>query len=140
MIAALLLAPACGGEEDGSAPKRVTIETEIDFSEEPSHGTFEVTEGADALGCSSGRFEDSPDHSGGVHKVLACEDGSKEGTFTAWFNPSEGGGSGDQSGPWRIAAATGDFRGLKGEGDFSVEYESTSDTGVETLTGEIQYP
>ena len=72
--------------------------------------------------------------------MLACEDGSKEGTFTAWFNPAESGASAHQSGPSRIAAATGDFRGLKGEGDFSLEFGSKRDSGVETLTGEIQYP
>ncbi|MCH8900647.1 MAG: hypothetical protein IH942_09195 [Acidobacteria bacterium] len=52
LAAILLLAAACGGDTPTAGP--VTIETEIDFSTEPFHGTFEVIDGADVLGCSSG--------------------------------------------------------------------------------------
>ena len=48
----------CGGDDEdpaaASTAGSVEITTEIDFSEEPFSGTFEVTDGADALGCATG--------------------------------------------------------------------------------------
>ena len=115
----------------------VTISTQIDFSSEPFNGTFEVTEGSDVLGCSRGTFVDTPTQQG-INKLLTCEAGERSGTFTANFSPQDIPGPGDQNGPWRIVAATEDFTGLSGSGDFSV-VEETPDSGTETLTGEIEY-
>ena len=52
LAAILLLAVACGGDTPTAGP--VTIKTDIDRTVSPLHGTFEVTVGADVLGCSSG--------------------------------------------------------------------------------------
>ena len=113
----------------------VEITTEVDFSEEPFSGTFEVTDGADALGCATGTFVDSP-RDEEIEKAFTCTDGSREGTFTALITlPSE---EGEQT-PWRVVRAAADFTGLQGEGEFSVDENDEDKTGVETLTGEVAY-
>lgn len=109
----------------------MTITTQIDFTEEPFQGTFEVLEGADALGCSSGTFVDTPTERG-VHKEFTCESGTGTGTFTAEFFPP--------GGPWKIVDADDDFGELSGWGAFAVTPDETDpeNTGVETFIGEIR--
>ena len=133
------LVGGCGGDDEdpatGSTPTSVEITTEIDFSEEPFSGTFEVTEGADALGCSTGTFVDGAGDDE-IEKTFTCSDGSRDGTFTALIAlPSE---EGEQT-PWRVVDATDDFSGLEGDGEFSVDENDEDKTGVETLTGEVAY-
>jgi hypothetical protein len=106
----------------GPTQSSVAITTQIDFSGEAPNGTFEVNEGADVLGCSSGTFADSQTESG-LHKEFTCESGTKTGTFTAEFSPP--------SGPWKIVDATDEFSGLSGEGDFSLAPASEVDEGTE---------
>src|SRR3954451_19480296 len=90
----LVLSLSVGACATGPTQGSVAIITQIDFSGEAPHGTFEVTEGADVLGCSSGTFVDSPT-ANGIHKEFTCESGTKKsGTFTAEFFPP--------SGPWKI--------------------------------------
>ena len=138
LAAILLLAVACGGDTPAAGP--VTIETEIDFSTEPYHGTFQVTEGSEVLGCSSGTFVDTPGDDD-IQKDFTCEKGSKDGNFTAVFVPDpETPGPGDENGPWSISVGTEDFAGLIGDGDFSVVFApDDAPRGVETLTGDIEY-
>jgi hypothetical protein len=121
------LITACStGPTQGSA---VTIITQIDFTTEPFNGTFEVTEGADALGCSRGTFVDTPTDRG-IHKKFTCDSGARRGTFTAEFFPP--------GGPWKIVNAVDDFSGLSGWGAFALTPSGQGDTaGVETLIGEI---
>ena len=139
-VAAVLVA-GCGDDAPTAGP--VTIETQITFSGEFPTGTFEVTEGADVLGCSAGTFVDADaivvDDRLDVSKVMTCDSGDKGGTFTALFSPDERTpGPGEQNGPWTIIEATEDFVGLDGGGDFSVVFE-TQTTAVETLTGDIEF-
>ena len=127
----------CGGsdDEEGTQEGPVTITTDVDFTSLPYEGTFEVSEGADELGCSSGTFVDE-EAGDGVNKVSRCADGERSGTFTIYFEPPA-----DErvSSPWRVVAATGDFSGLEGEGDFIVEINQDEKSGVETFTGDIEY-
>lgn len=134
-IATFLLLMACT-----PAPKKgtVTIKTRIDFNVWPRGGNFEVPEGADTLGCSAGSFVDTPVEPN-VQKLLTCESGTRSGTFTAEFSPKEVPGPGDENGPWHFVAATGDFTGLAGGGDFWVVVDEGTASGVEALTGEIEY-
>lgn len=129
----MLAVGACGSDEPAAGP--VTIETAPDFSTRPVVGTFEVTEGADALGCSSGTFEDTFDQATeDVSKLMTCSEPTA-GTFTIVFDPDGyETGPGEQNGPWRIADATADFSGLQGGGDWWL----TSDD-VETFDGDIEY-
>ena len=137
VILMMLFVGACGGDAPTSGP--VSIETEIDFSTDPIQGTFEVTEGADILGCSSGTFVDTP-RDVDIRKDFTCGTGTKEGTFTAVFDPQDIPGPGDQNGPWSILEGTGDFTSLQGEGDFSVVFDPDGlPKGVETFTGDIEY-
>jgi hypothetical protein len=137
LTAIALALAACGdGDEDGGIEgEAVTITTEIDFTNQPPKGTFSVDEGSEALGCESGAFVDT-EVDDGVNKQLTCEEGGRQGTFTIFFQPE-----GDLSDRrWRVESATGDFSGLAGEGDFSLEInDEDEDAGVETLTGEITY-
>jgi CubicO group peptidase (beta-lactamase class C family) len=123
-----LVAAACA---PGPTQGWVAVITQIDFTEEPFHGTFEVTEGADVLGCSSGTFVDTPTTANAIHKEFTCQSGTTSGTFTAEFFPP--------SGPWKIVDATDDFSGLSGAGNFALFMDDTDPTaGVEALTGQIQ--
>lgn len=130
-----LLGAACA---DTPTKGTVTITTHIDFRSQPDNGTFEVTEGADVLGCSRGSFVDTPTAST-IHKEVTCETGGKSGTFTAEFTPQDIPGPGDQNGPWSIVGGTEDFSGLSGDGDFWVVYDEGKSSGVETLTGVIEF-
>jgi len=102
----------------------VTIVQSLDVSQEPIEGTFEVTEGADVLGCSEGTFVDDPGVTA-IGRIMTCSDPGA-GTFTYTFDP---GGSDT----WEVIDATGDFSGLTGGGDWS-------EAGLsETITGTIEY-
>jgi hypothetical protein len=135
----LLLTAACSDDTPTEGP--VTIVTQIDFSEAPIHGTFEVTEGADVLQCSSGTFEDEFVTEGNFLKVFTCDSGSNEGTFTANFNVSSGAAPDSlvDSGTWSVAEGSDDFVGLQGSGEWSVVYNPDAPEGVETWTGDINY-
>jgi uncharacterized Zn-binding protein involved in type VI secretion len=120
----------------------VTIQTAIDFSTFPFHGTFTVVQGAAALGCSGGTFADQPADPvfdplsparPSIRKTLTCA-GIRTGSFTANFQGTPAPGPGDANGHWNIVAGTGDFANLRGQGDFSVVF-----SGVETLTGEVHF-
>lgn len=126
----VLFVAACSSDEPASGP--ITIEAKLDVSVQPIVGTFEVTEGADTLGCSAGTFVDDP---GGdeLKRVMTCS-GPNTGTFTHSFDPlGYDTGPGEQNGPWRMVDATADFTGLQGGGDW---------WGIgttETITGDIEY-
>ena len=136
--AILILLTACGGDTTKSGP--VTIETELDFSSRTVGGTFEVTKGADILGCSGGTFVDTP-QTAEINKLMTCTSGSNAGTFTIVFAPGEyDSGPGDDNGPWSILEGTDDFTSLEGGGDGWVIYDPIEplQKGVETMTGEIE--
>lgn len=122
LVAAALVMSACAANAGTEGP--LTIETEADFSTRPVVGTFDVTEGADLLGCSSGTFVDEFVAEDSVLKIMTCTSGDNAGTFTTDFDPD---------GPWSIVEPTGDFVGLTGSGDFSNVDE------VEIFTGDIAY-
>ena len=153
---AVLVLAACGGDdsgdvdtstsvaeaaEDKSTAGPVTIVTQADFSDRPVVGTFEVTMGADILGCSKGTFVDDFVASDDIKKVMTCDSGSNEGVLTLVFalnGPDAG--PGDENGPWSVVEGSGDFVGLQGSGDWSmVEATDGSNQGVETLAGVIEY-
>jgi hypothetical protein len=147
-VVVLLLVAACSDDSTTEGP--VTIVTQVDFSDRPVHGTFEVTEGADVLQCSSGTFENGFTTAGNNPKVFTCESGSNEGTFTTIFAPFESApGPGDENGPWSVVEGSGDFVGLEGGGDWSVVFATPTgdesfvtgdeNVGVETMTGDIKY-
>jgi len=122
----------------------VTIKTASDYNSEPIHGTFEVKEGADILGCSNGtyvdtlrpsEFDNSVDE---INKVMTCSE-PDTGTFTIAFVPNGyDTGPGVLNGPWRILDGFGDFVDLQGEGDYWLVPLGPK-TGVETYTGDIEY-
>ena len=117
----------------------VTIVTAIDFKVVPFSGTFEVIEGDGILGCSSGVFVVSRRGLGTDQAVFTCEDG-EDGTFTFLFQPNVAvPGPGFLNGNWQAWKSTGDFAGLRGNGQFSVVIDFTNGTGVETYTGVVHY-
>jgi hypothetical protein len=115
------------------------METNIDFTQMPFHGTFELTEGGESLGCSSGTFVDTLiSMTSGVQRILTCDAGSRSGTFSLMFNAREIPGPGDLNGPWAITEATEDFSGLQGTGDFAIRFDG-DDAGAETFTGVLGF-
>ena len=122
--------PTPGGAVEAAS---ITIEHKLDIRARPIAGTFDVTEGADTLGCSGGTFVDSGDGAVQFQRVMTCS-GPNTGTFTHTFDiVGNYDGPGDQNGPWRMLDATGDFTGLQGGGDWW-----TIGT-TETITGDIEY-
>jgi hypothetical protein len=113
------------------------LETEIDFSAEPYSGTFEVTEGAEILGCVSGSFVDTLSASGDF-KELTCESGERSRTFTIEFNPPNV-WMAEWTGPWTVKEGRDDFSGLSGGGEFQAVFDLEDQSGVEIYTGEIEY-
>jgi hypothetical protein len=138
ILASVAILAGCGRDDEGEGTPAesgsLTIVTDIDFTSEPFKGTFEVTDGSDELGCSGGTFVDQNVGEEDVDKVLTCMDGERSGSFTILFHPTPE--ESDVSG-WEFVRATGDFTGLEGEGDFSVDYGDDEDSGVETFTGDV---
>jgi hypothetical protein len=135
----LLLTAACSDDTPKEGP--VTMVNAVDFSSRPVAGTFEVTEGADVLGCSSGTFVDAGSPTDGIQRVYTCDSGSNEGSFAASFNfdATESFTESD-SGTWSVVEGSDDFAGLQGSGVWSIVYEATSpDVGVGTWTGDINF-
>jgi hypothetical protein len=135
----LLLAAACSDDTPKEGP--VTFVNQVDFSFRPVAGTFEVTEGADVLGCSSGAFVDAGSPDTGIERVYTCDSGSNEGSFTSTFNfDAREPDTISDNGTWSIVEGSDDFAGLQGSGDWSIVYEQTGpDLGVGTWTGDINY-
>jgi len=110
----------------------VTIETDVDRSVSPLQGTFEVTVGADVLGCSSGTLvQMNSETFGKKDNVMTCESGSNTGTFTIVYDPVD-------TSRWTVLESSDDFAGLQGEGRLSWVLPNAS-TVVETFTGDIEY-
>ena len=144
VVVVVLVGAGCGDDDDAdSAPTSgpVTIETELDFTGFPVIGSFEVTEGADVLGCDAGTFSDVPTGES-ITSTLVCESGSRDGSFSILFyleeNADAAGEFAEFAGPWSITASTEDFVGLQGEGDMSMAFDSQT-TGIETFTGTVEY-
>jgi len=117
----------------------VTIELQIDFAPDLAEGPFEVTEGADVLGCTDGTSVDAEGSSDGITKAFTCESGPNEGTFSMLFFPEpDPAGPADESGPWTDTTGTEDFAGLQGQGDMSLTLDSDT-TGVVTFTGTVEF-
>jgi len=136
VIASLLVLVSCTPTPQKGT---ITITGKIDFSTEPFHGTFEVTEGADVLGCERGSFVDTQfPSSSSVVRELTCESGERSGMFTVEFILQQAPGIGDINGSWSVKEATDEFSGLSGGGDFWLNLRGGGDSGVDTLTGEIQ--
>ncbi len=141
LVLFVMVAPGFAGPPAGP----VIIEGTLDTSSVPFIGTFEVLEGVNLLGCSSGTFVDLPaglfpPTRGRIAKVFTCEDGGT-GTFTANFQPLPTvPGPGDRNGHWNITDSTGDFVGLHGHGDFSAVFDGFPPTSIdETLSGVVHY-
>lgn len=142
LVALSLLAAAASGCSSGNNTTgpidepdpegAISIRTAISFFPHPPRGTFEVLTGSSLLGCSGGTFLDTPDDplAISVVKALTCTAGGS-GRFEIRFWPGEG--------RWIVAGATGDFTGLRGDGDFGLIHTGDGSTGVETFTGTIHF-
>jgi hypothetical protein len=117
----------------------IVIETITTLTDEPPGGTFEVTEGADVLGCTGGSFVDTfPDSGPPIIKTLTCESGvTTGGTVTISYN-LDSPGLGDENGRWRIDDATGSYTGLNGGGSIALYFTSDTTT-TETITGDVNH-
>jgi hypothetical protein len=151
-LAAVVFFAACSSDppaEEGNPAAdpvpgtAVSIVTDVDFSATPFGGTFQVEEGEDVLGCSSGTFVDSNAEFDGIYKVLTCESGAT-GTFTVRAHTMtlgcDEGPPEVCTGSWSVDSprSTGDFGGLHGFGEFEVVFDEAN-SAVETLAGEIHF-
>jgi hypothetical protein len=132
----MLFVAACSSDEPKEGP--VTWVNEVSFGPQGVSGTFEVTEGADVLGCSSGTFVDSGTPDSGIERVYTCDSGSNDGSFTTGFTfdafTDEG-----ENGTWSVVEGSDDFVGLQGGGDWFIVYPTNPDLGMGTWTGDINY-
>ena len=67
---------------------------------------------------------------------MTCTDGERSGSFTILFHPT---GEESDVSRWQFVRGTGEFTGIAGEGDFSVDYSDDEDSGVETLAGDVSF-
>jgi hypothetical protein len=136
-----LLAPGLWSTARATKPEGpVTILAISDFSAWPVIvATFEVVEGADLLGCSGGTTWDNVpgEHKGIVNNPppgMSCivqsdcycgRDPDENGPdFTLKINPNPTTpGPGDLNGTWVIWKGSGDFAGLRGQGEVSVWFD-----------------
>ena len=117
----------------------VIIVAQVDFDERPVIGTFEVTDGADVLQCSSGTFEDGRVNNATHLRIFTCESGANEGTFTATFTINDVPTGADDTGSWSVAEGSNDFVDLQGNGDWSEINTGDLPESVATWTGDISY-
>lgn len=105
-------------------------------------GPFDVTEGADVLGCSAGTIADQGilgPETPSFFRVWTCTTGDKEGTFTARVDWA---GGDFEFWDWATTESTGGFAGLQGQGEGQSEVLSDDENGVrwvDTYTGDIEY-
>ncbi len=122
---------------DEAADGMIRVETEINWGDAQATGSFEVAEGADLLGCSSGTAIEY-DGPSGITNVFTCEDGDRDGTFTLrWQIEDDAVGPGDVNGPWSVVESSGDFAGLTGDGLWSGT--ATDSTGFGSFPGSIEF-
>lgn len=134
------LGTSCSSDDDTSEsePVAVVIDMATDVSTQVSVGNFSVAEGADVVGCSAGRFYNTPLDDGTVRSTLTCQSGLGEGDVRVLFEPTLLTGQEDQfDGPWSFTTGTGDFVELEGGGELSALRDATAKTIDLTLTGEI---
>lgn len=114
----------------------VVIETEVTFGPTGARGTFVVSEGADALGCSAGSFVDGETPEA-VVSTMTCEEGERTLPFDLAFQPGDAPGPGDVNGPWWVETVDGQDIDLTGRGDFSADFVDDGDGALGTFRGEI---
>jgi D-alanyl-D-alanine carboxypeptidase len=119
---------------DGTAGA-VTITDLIDF--ETESGLFDVPEGASVLGCENGSFVEAP-LAAVMERVFTCESGERSGSFTVHFQP-EMAEQGRFTSSWTVEDSTGDFAGLRGNGDFVGVLTDDEVHAEATWTGEITF-
>ncbi|MGI9584484.1 MAG: hypothetical protein ACR2N7_02730 [Acidimicrobiia bacterium] len=135
-ISLVVLSQVSEDATPATGPVAMTFETIVDLSARPETGVFEVTEGAEALGCSAGTNVYTFD--GATRNATmdaTCTEGGT-GTFELYID--QGGVVLAREGTWSVLAGTGDFVGLQGGGDYVLETDGTP-TSYETFTGTIEY-
>jgi hypothetical protein len=138
VIVVMLLATACSDDSPTEGP--VTIVAQVDFDDRPVIGTFEVTDGADVLQCSSGTFEDGRVNNATHLRIFTCESGTNQGTFTTTFTNNDVPTGADDNGSWSVAEGSDDFVGLQGSGEWSsVDAGDLIPEAEDTWTGDISY-
>ena len=111
----------------------LVIETTLRNTSVGTSGSFDVTQRAKMLGCTSGTFEDrltEPE----IVRTFTCETGERSGTFTFRFEPwMHYSAPGAATRSWAFDSGSGDFAELYGAGDV---YDPI--TGLaETFIGEV---
>lgn len=120
-----------------AAPFDIEMSATIDF--EQGDGAWQITSGAEALGCEGGTFTEGG-FAAGAERTMTCDDGPGTGTIVLRFAPEL-----VQEDPvefasdWTVHAATGDFAGLEGGGAFSGLMNEEETGGNETWTGSIEF-
>jgi hypothetical protein len=115
------------------------IEMTAAFDFEQGGGTWEVRAGADVLGCDGGSFTEVG-LAAEAERTATCDDGPGSGTIVLRFAPEETEpGSGEFVSDWTVHAATGDFAGLEGGGDFSGVVNDDESGADETWTGSVEF-
>lgn len=116
----------------------VSLDWRLDFTGEQIVSLLDVSLGAGLLGCASGSSVEEP-IGAGVERVVTCESGEREGTFTILLKPQPGATPNEELGPWEITSGNGGFGGLGGGGDFTVVFDDGRETAEQLMTGEIRW-
>jgi len=106
---------------------------------EQGGATWEVTASADILGCEGGSFTDEG-FAAGEERTATCDAGPGSGAIVLRFAPEPSGPESNEFvSDWDVHAATGDFAGLRGGGDWSAVLDQDNGTADETWTGSVEF-
>ncbi len=130
------------GTDEEAAPTSVVagdIAVASTFDFELGEGTWEVTDGADVLGCGGGSLADD-ELAAAIERTLTCDAGPGSGTIVIRFTPEPTDSEAtDFASDWTVHAATGDFAGLEGGGDWAGTFNGDRTAADETLTGSVEF-
>ncbi|MEM9037160.1 MAG: serine hydrolase domain-containing protein [Actinomycetota bacterium] len=120
-----------------SATGEITVAVVIDF--ETGDGVWDVTDGADVLGCDGGSSVEGG-FAAGTERTLSCDDGERSGTIVIRFAPEPVAPDSDEfASDWTVHAATGDFVGLRGGGDWSATINAEGSGADELIAGSVEF-
>lgn len=114
---------------------QIMIEGAVSFGPNVGTGTWEVTKGAELLGCDGGTMEEF-DAQDAVAGELTC-DGERSGAFVGLFTPAGGGSTFTSS--WDVIAASGDFDDMSGLGNWSGEIDADGEQSRFTVTLDVTF-
>lgn len=115
----------------------IEITTVFDF--ETNSGTWNVAEGASALGCDGGTLVEVV-LATGLEQTMTCDDGPRSGDIVLRVTPEPVDDDFMEFvSDWTVHSATGDFVGLQGGGDWFAKIDADGGGSADVWTGSFDF-